>query len=333
MRAPAYELTRCIVCGSSESSEVAAHEEIQSEIELLWAFHGKRLRPSTPPERLADRLAFSEHPPWRVVECAVCGFVYRNPIERERDLLATYSDEAPPPDALRSLHDGQRRSYRVQARRVLRELGRRGTGLEVGSYVGAFLSAAREIGLSFEGVDVNAEVNDFARSLGFNVHDGVIETLGFDRTYDAVAIWNCFDQLPDPRRTMYAAWKLLRPGGVLALRLPNGAFYARRRDELSRGGWRAGVARALLAHNNLLTFPYRYGFTPHSIAMLLGAAGFEVRRITGDVLVPVADEWTWGWAAVEERVVKRLWGWISRRRLAWAPWIEVYARRVATADG
>jgi SAM-dependent methyltransferase len=327
MRAPAYEITRCIVCGSSESSEIAAHEDIQSEIEQLWEFHGKRLRPSTPPERLADRLAFSEHPPWRVVECAACGFVYRNPIERERDLLATYVDEAPPPDALRSLHDVQRRAYRAQARRVLRALGRRGTGLEVGSYVGAFLAAAREVGLAFEGVDVNADVNDFARALGFDVHDGALETLGSDRTYDVVAIWNCFDQLADPRRTVHAAWRLLRPGGVLALRLPNGAFYARHRAQLSRGGWRAAVSRAMLAHNNLLTFPYRYGFTPRSVSLLLGDAGFEVWRVAGDVLVPVADEWTWGWAAVEERVVKRLWGLVSRRWLALAPWIEVYAGR------
>ena len=327
MRAPAYELTRCIVCGSTDSSEVAAHEEIQSEIELLWAFHGKRLRPSTPPERLADRLAFSEHPPWRVVECAECGFVFRNPIERERDVLASYADEAPPPEALHSLHDVQRDAYRVQARRVFRALGRRATGLEVGSYAGAFLSAARAVGLAFEGVDVNPHVNAFARTLGFVVHDGTLETLAFDRTYDAIAIWNCFDQLPDPRRAVRAAWKLLAPGGVLALRVPNGEFYARARAVLSRGGWRHGLARAMLAHNNLLSFPYRYGFTPRSIARLLGNGGFDVWRIIGDVLVPVADEWTWGWAALEERVVKRVWRVVSRWSLRMAPWIEVYARR------
>ena len=329
MHAPAYEITRCIVCGSSDSSEIAAHEEIQSEIELLWAFHGRRLRPSTPPERLADRLAFSEHPPWRVVECAQCGFVYRNPIERERELLATYAQEAPPPDALRSLHDVQCSAYRVQAQRVRRALGRRGTGLEVGSYVGAFLSAARELGLTFDGVDVNPDVNRFARSLGFSVRDGTIETLSFDRTYDAVTIWNCFDQLPDPRRAMRAAWNVLRPGGVLALRLPNGEFYARQRAALARGGWRARLARVMLAQNNLLTFPYRYGFTPRSITRLLGSGGFRVWRIRGDVLVPVADEWTWAWAALEERVVKGIWSVVSRVSLRMAPWIEVYARKIA----
>jgi SAM-dependent methyltransferase len=329
MRAPAYELTRCIVCGSGDSTEIATHEGIQDEIEHLWSFHGKRLRPSTPPERLADRLAFSEQPPWRVVECSECGFVYRNPIEREHELLATYADDAPAESVLRSLHDVQRRSYRAQASRLLHALGRRGTGLEVGSYVGAFLAAARDVGLACEGVDVNPDVNRFTRSLGFTVHDGELDTIGDDREFDAIAIWNCFDQLPDPRRVVHAAWNRLRPRGVLAIRLPNGAFYARLRRELTRGGFRSRAARALLAQNNLLTFPYRYGFTPRSLTQLLGNGGFAVQHMTGDVLVPVADEWTWGWAALEERAVKWIWRRVSRRRLELAPWLEVYATRAS----
>ena len=49
------------------------------------------------------------------------------------------------------------------------------------------------------------------------------------------------------------------------------------------------AARAVLAQNNLLTFPYRWGFTPQSLTRLLSETGFSVRRIRGDVLVPVAD--------------------------------------------
>jgi len=325
-KSPAYELTACVACGSNESHEIADADDVRREVEALWAFHGRRLRPATPPERLMDRVAFSEHPPFRLVECARCGLVYRNPIERAYELDSIYADAMPSADLLHGLHETQRAAYRVQARRLLRALGRRGSGLEIGSYVGAFLAAARDVGLQFEGLDVNAEVNCFARKLGFTVHEGDVESFDDDRQFDAVAIWNTFDQLPDPRATANAAWRLLRPGGVFAVRVPNGEFYAALRRALRRPI--AGrLARLALAHNNLLTFPYRYGFTIRSLTKLLERVGFTVQRVEGDVLVPIADEWTRRWASAEERVVKLALGAIASHRPRWAPWIEIYVRR------
>jgi SAM-dependent methyltransferase len=327
MRAPAYELTRCIVCSSADSVELADDDGVRIELEELWAFHGRRLRPDIPAQRLMDRVAFSEPPPVRLVRCTGCGFVYRNPIERGHEVADIYEEGAPAPEVLRSLHATQRRAYRAQARRLMRVLGRRGSGIEVGSYVGAFLAAARAVGLRFEGVDVNPDVNAFTRALGFTVHDGELTDLDDERAFDAVAIWNCFDQLADPRAAVHAAWRLLRPNGVLAIRVPNGAYYARLRPALARRGVRGAVARALLAQNNLLGFPYRFGFTARSLALLLERSGFALRRVEGDVLVPIADEWTRGWAAAEERVVKLALGVAARARAEWAPWLEVYAAR------
>ena len=295
-------------------------------MEVLWEFHGRRLRPATPPERLMGRVAFSEHPPFRVVACTRCGLVYRNPIERAYELEEIYAEATPAPDLLRALHETQRAAYRAQAARLLRVLGKRGSGLELGSYVGAFLAAARDVGLQVEGLDVNAEVNCFTRSLGFSVHDGDLESFATERRFDAVAIWNTFDQLPDPRAAVNAAWKLLRPGGVLAIRMPNGDFYASLRHATTRP-LAGGLARLALAHNNLLTFPYRYGFTVRSLTHLLERVGFTVRHVEGDVLVPIADEWTRRWASLEERVVKRALGVVARRVPRWAPWLEVYGER------
>jgi SAM-dependent methyltransferase len=239
-------------------------------------------------------------------------------------LREAYADTAPPSETLAALHDAQRASYRAQARRLRRFLERRGSGLEVGSYVGAFLAAARETRWHFEGLDVNTRVNAFTRSLGFTVHDGDLESLRAERTFDAVAIWNTFDQLPDPRSALRACRRLLRPGGALALRVPNGECYATWRARIDgsvRGARAFGVA--LLAYNNLLTFPYRFGFSPSTLTRLLRDTGFDVVRVVGDVLVPTADEWTRGWARVEERLIKPL-------TRPWRPWFEIYARASET---
>jgi SAM-dependent methyltransferase len=328
MSTASYELTRCHVCGGADTDELADAAGVRAEVEALWLFHTRRVRPGTPPERLLDRAAFSERPPLRVVRCRACGLVYRNPQERERTLREIYeAEEGLEPQVLEGLHRTQRESYRAQARRLTRAAGTPGTGLEVGSYVGAFLAAARESGWRFEGVDINEAAVRFARTKGFTVTDGTIDAIPLDRRFDAVAIWNCLDQLPDPRHVIVRARALLAPHGVLAIRVPNGEAYARwRRAAVSDGG---ALARAMLAHNNLLTFPYRYGFTLRSLTRLVRDAGLEVIRVHGDTLVPIADRYTRQWAGVEERVVKATMRLARRLRLTSAntsPWIEIYAR-------
>ena len=320
-RPVAYELSRCPVCDAAETEEVAGPDELRVEVEELWEFHDVRLKPRTPPEHLTDRVAFSQPPPWRVVRCLRCTLLYRNPRERPHELEAAYAVEAPEPEVLASLFRTQRRSYATQARRLTRVLGRTGAGVEVGSYVGAFLAAATDAGWYFEGLDVSDETNALARSRGFVVTTGSLDTYAPGRTFDAVAIWNCFEQLVDPRSAVLRGRALLRPGGVLTIRTPNGDFWRRVRPALSGRG--APVARALLAHNNLLALPYRHAFTVAALERLLGDAGFRIERVVGDVLVPIADRWTRRWAAVEERGLKTV---LRLLRGSAAPWLEVYAR-------
>src|SRR5262249_8851202 len=162
----------------------AERDDLRAEAEWLWAYHARRIRPETPPEHLTDRVAFSEPPALRLVRCRECGLVYRNPVERARELKEIYARRAPTPGVLRSLHDTQVPAARTNARLLRRVLGRDGTGLEVGSYVGAFLTASQECGLQVEGLDINAAVNDFSRSLGYTAHDGELSTFATDRTFD-----------------------------------------------------------------------------------------------------------------------------------------------------
>jgi len=317
MRSPSYELAHCIVCGHAEAEVVADADDMKREVEALWAFHEKRLRPDTPVTRLRDRVAFSQDPPWRLVACRECGLLYRNPAERAFEVESIYERDCPARELLQSLHDTQHRSYKAQARRLRRLLSRGATVLEVGSYVGAFLSAARAQGLNASGVDINPAVNKFTRSLGFQVRDGELASADVEPV-DAIAIWNTFDQLHDPRGAVVAARARLKPGGVLALRVPNGGYYRSMREN--------PTARATtnLALNNLLTFPYRWGFTPHALLALVEAVGFKTIKVVGDVLVPTADEWTRPWARVEERLMKAALR-LRRRSAGRLPWFELYA--------
>ena len=327
MTATSYELTPCPVCSTAESDELVSIDDSKEEIEQLWEYHQKRLRPEVPAEHLMDRVAFSQRAPLRLVRCHECGLVYRNPVERATEASGIYEQEGLGETVLRALHDTQRPAYDAQAARLTEIFGRRGSGIEVGSYVGGFLAAARDAGWQFTGADVNAQTNAFTRSLGFQVHDGTIESLDAERRADVVAIWNCLDQLVDPASAVRAARTHLTSGGMLAIRVPNGACYAAFRPLLR--GPLAAVAREWLAQNNLLGFPYRYGFTPTALTRLVERNAMRVEHVQGEVLVPIADRWTKRWAALEERFVKRVIGAgaaISRGDKPLAPWFELYAR-------
>jgi 2-polyprenyl-3-methyl-5-hydroxy-6-metoxy-1,4-benzoquinol methylase len=328
-----YELAACPACGAEATQELADGEALKRELEALWAFHTRRLHPATPPRALSDRLAFSQAPPLRLCRCTRCGTIFRNPRETAATLDALYRNEKLDPTAVRALFEAQRAACRAQVRRLGRITGRTGSGLEVGSYVGGFLHAAADAGWRFQGIDVNEDANAFARGLGLHVERATIEDVDPGRRYDAVAFWNCFDQLPDPHAAARAAARLLAHDGVLAVRVPNGAFYARLRPLLD--GRFAPVARALLAHNNLLGFPYRHGFTPRSLARLLADVGLRVTNVVGDTLVRTADAHTRRWAAWEEAALKTILRRVSPAHRA--PWFELYAvrddRRLPAGNG
>jgi SAM-dependent methyltransferase len=321
VRRVAYELTSCPACGSAESLELIDADQMRGEVELLWGFHERRLRPGVPPERLTDRLAFSQHPPLRLAECRHCAHIYRNPIERKETLEAAYANSPPDRTVLEGIFAAQRKTSRRQVGRLTQVARKAGRGLEVGCYAGGFLAAANDAGWTFQGLDLSPEVCAFVREKGFRVTSEKLERFPGQKRFDAIVIWNTFEQLYDPRGALLAARRLLHEPGVLALRFPNGRFYREWRARLV--GPLKGLALRLLAHNNLLSFPYRQGFTESSIATLLASSGFQVLETHGDTLPRVADQWTTSYGAFEERWVKRLQRRTMRR---WnAPWIEIYA--------
>ncbi|MGH7652866.1 MAG: methyltransferase domain-containing protein [Gemmatimonadaceae bacterium] len=320
-RKTTYELTGCTICGGITSAQIATREDLDEEMVRLWTFHSRRLRHPVPPKYLTDRLVFSQSPALRLMQCADCSHLYRSPRENAASVVRAYADAPLSESVYESLFENQCRSYAAQAGRLRRCSKHVESGLEVGSYMGGFLAAAAAEGMSFTGIDVNDSTVSFGARRGLRITTGSLEEVSASAEYDAIAIWNTFEQLPDVRSAARICRRLLRDGGVLAVRVPNAGFYSRWRRHLV--GALAGIAERVLAHNNLLGFPYREGFTERSMSRLLDDAGFTIRRVYGDTLVPVADQWTKPIAAADERLTKTLQRIFQR---GWgAPWVETYA--------
>jgi hypothetical protein len=87
-----------------------------------------------------------------------------------------------------------------------------------------------------------------------------------------------------------------------------------------------------MAWNNLLGFPYLYGYTVETLDRVVCRLPLQRVAVEVDTLVPLADTHTKRWAALEEWIIKTGWRWVSRvdqRRHGvptLAPWIDVYYR-------
>ena len=329
----------CTVCGATARTEVASAATIARQLAWLARFHRRRLRPAAARRRAAleDRADFTQDEPRAIVSCRACGLVFRHPRRSPAAVERDYARDRYGEARLRALAAAQARAYDGKMARLGRWFARRRQVrvVEVGSFVGGFLGAARAAGWDAIGVDPGEEVVSFCRARDLTVHQGTIEELVVPpATVDAVAVWNTFDQLADPESTLARAARLLRPGGILALRVPNGRFFA---DAMARLAADRAPARRLrllaLAWNNLIGFPYLHGYAVGTLDRLLAPYGFERLHVDPDTLLPLADADTRRWAALEERLVKRL------CRVAWnrqvdgparwaaAPWLDMYYRR------
>jgi SAM-dependent methyltransferase len=324
---------RCIVCAAERHELIVSAREVRAQLRYLRAFHRRRRWPGDDPrarDELAARADLTHEYATDIVACSGCGLVFRNPRPVAEQLERAYARDCYPPERLAALFDVHLALYRPRARRLTRWLSseRRVRAVEIGSFVGGFLAAAQGLGWDIVGVDPGAQVAEFCRRRGLRVIAGTLDELHLDgETLDCVAIWNTFDQLPDPESVIARARRLLRRGGLFAVRIPNGASFRRLTLAARRRAPFAPWVRALMAWNNLLAFPYLHGHSAETLDRLLRRHRLERIALHPDTLSALSDGRTKAWAAIEERALKllaRLGSRLSTR--IEAPWLDAYYR-------
>jgi O-methyltransferase len=220
---------------------------------------------------LAGRDRFLGRPErFQVVECGGCGLLRTNP-RPTQDAMAIYYGAGYRPYLSSRPH--ARMGAALADRVLLAEAvppgppGRPGRMLEVGCASGSFLARMARRGWQVMGIERSEEVARAAAALGFPVHAGPLETApdGF-RDLDLIAGWMVLEHLHDPVGGLAKLYAWTRPGGWLALSVPNAACYERR---LFGDAW---FALQLPTH--------LYHFTPATLRRMLAATGWRVRRLS-----------------------------------------------------
>lgn len=222
-----------------------------------------------------------------VVRCGRCRLLYISPRLREPDKIywgrrETYWEEARLVFEGRAAHHRDP-NYRADWRRISR-YARGGRLLDVGCNAGFFLRLGRGQAWELHGVEPSPALAALAQErFGLSVRQALLEQAGYpEGFFDVVTLTDVFEHLWQPRAMLAAIWRILRPDGVLYIKVPNGAFNVLK--------WRLAQLAGLQDRFDLFdAIEHVVHYTPETLRTMLEGAGYRVEELAIDppVQVPV----------------------------------------------
>lgn len=177
--------------------------------------------------------------PFKVAHCRQCGQVVTVPVPADigRYYPIGYYGNAGGRRFPAVIEWLQEKLYARRASRVLRQLsGKNPKVLDVGCGRGLLLREFQRKGCAVTGTEFSDDACRFAReALQLPVRVGLLNELNFpDQSFDVVVMWHVLEHVSDPRPTLVEVSRILRPGGVFLVGVPNfGSSEAR----LTKAGW------------------------------------------------------------------------------------------------
>lgn len=166
-----------------------------------------------------------------VIDCTCCGFRHIVPIPTVEELTEVYSHDyysVEKPLYIERVHEDQpwwRQVYDERLNTLEDGFSSGSTKriLDVGCGPGYFLARAAERGWVCQGVEPSRQAAAHARSLGLDVVESflseeLVEELG---DFDAIHMNLVLEHIPEPTRLLATVRRLLRPGGVICVVVPN----------------------------------------------------------------------------------------------------------------
>ncbi|NJB68940.1 2-polyprenyl-3-methyl-5-hydroxy-6-metoxy-1,4-benzoquinol methylase [Desulfobaculum xiamenense] len=212
---------------------------------------------------------------FRVLRCNTCGVARTSPRPTPEAMPLFYPDDYSPYEGTR-MDDTAIARKMAPWRRALRSVFRFDTQavppcqpgrlLDVGCASGAYIQFMAAQGWDVAGIEPSPSASAHARSQGLNVHTGTPQDAPApDTPYDLVTAWMVVEHLFDPVGTLRLLHGWTRPGGWLAISVPD---ISALEFKIFGETWYPLQDPTHLLH-----------FTPESIARLLAAAGWTTTRV------------------------------------------------------
>ncbi len=206
---------------------------------------------------------------YRMVQCRHCKLVYMNPRPDREELKLLYRNyhirNGKNEDDWNTLMEG---IFRETASFLVKKFPEGGTLLDVGCGYGHFIEIMKKEGWSVMGIDPSPLTLASAKKRGLNVREGTFEDIETEPdSFDAITMFYVLEHLHEPLSALRKAWRLLRPEGILVVRVPHTTPVVR-------------ILSLLSIPNNLYDLPFHlYDFSPRTLKEIIGMAGFSGIRI------------------------------------------------------
>lgn len=162
--------------------------------------------------------------------------------------------------------------------------------LDVGSAHGWFLEEAAARGALATGVEPEEDVAAGPLARGLDVRCGYFpDVVAESESFDVITFNDVLEHIPDVRATLEACARVLRPGGILSVNIPNAEGLGYRvAGTAARVGVRGPFER-FWQHG--LPSPHCHYFTRPGLARLVEDSGFAVEEI--DALAAISRQGLW----------------------------------------
>lgn len=147
-----------------------------------------------------------------------------------------------------------------------------GVFADIGCQFGELLVDLEPYSYTRVGVEISQECVDYLRKhdIADTVHDrDLLEGDIADESWDIVTMWNVLDLLPQPMQTLQQLYRILKPGGLIVVRLQNLLFHLPVRKLFN--SLPDGISDSSVIHDVM--------FSPRSLRMILAQTGFEVMHV------------------------------------------------------
>jgi len=140
--------------------------------------------------------------------------------------------------------------------------------LDVGCGMGFMMKRFQELGWESYGVDVSSYATEYARNeLGINAYTGTVDTLDFaNDSFDIVTIILAIEHMPDPKSTLAALNKLMKPSATIIIATHDiGGLWPR----ITGSKWQ-----------HLFVPEHLFFFSRNTLTSLLNETGFDTFKTT-----------------------------------------------------
>ncbi len=244
-------ITCCPLCGSQNS------EVIRTETNNFYC-------------EIPEQKTFFEAYQKEVVSlllCQECDFAYVDRLPKENIFFEKLYSQVQYDYSYEFNYHGKKAIYH-DIKRQLQKYSPSGILLDIGTWCGTLIAFMAD-SYSAIGCEISESAASYGKSRGLNIYIGSFDAIEFStQSFDVITIIDVLEHLPQPKNALAKIFTLLKPGGFLYIKVPNGKAQIKKQNLLQALNLsKEGVGRNFVHINH---------FNHKSLENVLTSLGFDV---------------------------------------------------------